>query len=451
VTPPNHSYLKGGITPHSTTLARLSKPRPDFPLFPHATGRWAKKVRGKLHYFGKVATDPKGEAALNLWLDQKDALLAGRTPRVKAEGLTVEDLVNRLLAAKRHLVDTREITQRTFADMYATCQRVLDTFGWDRLVVDLATEDFDRLRRQIAKQWGPVRLGNEIQRVRSLFKFGFEAGLIEQPLRFGPAFKRPSRKVLCLERAKKGPRMLEAADLRRVLGKAGVPLKAMILLGLNCGFGNADVASLPMKALDLKAGWVDYPRPKTGLPRRCPLWPETVAAIQEAMARRPKPQDRAHEDLAFLTKFRRPWRCCELRTEPEKGENGGDEPGDGEENGTPKLKQDDAVAKEFIKVLKALGLHRAGLGFYALRHTFATIGGDTGDQVAIAAIMGHVRDDMGTLYRERINDDRLRRVTDHVRTWLFPSGQTPSAAGKPGAKRVKGKPANGKKAAGDAS
>ena len=44
-------------------------------------------------YFGKMADDPQGEKALNLWLEQKDDLLAGRTPRT-GTGPTVEDICN---------------------------------------------------------------------------------------------------------------------------------------------------------------------------------------------------------------------------------------------------------------------------------------------------------------------------------------------------------------------
>ena len=38
-----------------------AKPCREFPLFPHATGRWAKKIKGRMHYFGPWS-DP--EAAL---------------------------------------------------------------------------------------------------------------------------------------------------------------------------------------------------------------------------------------------------------------------------------------------------------------------------------------------------------------------------------------------------
>jgi hypothetical protein len=36
-----------------------------FPLFRHAHGYRAKKLRGKLHYVGTISDDPKDEAAIN--------------------------------------------------------------------------------------------------------------------------------------------------------------------------------------------------------------------------------------------------------------------------------------------------------------------------------------------------------------------------------------------------
>ena len=80
---------------------------------------------------------------------------------------------------------------------------------------------------------------------------------------------------------------------------------------------------------------------------------------------------------------------------------------------------DSPVTKDMRKLLDKLKLHRPGLGFYALRHTFETIAGESRDQVAVNHIMGHADSTMVGVYRERISDERLQDVSEFVRNWLF--------------------------------
>jgi integrase len=376
------------------------KPSPDYPLTAHPNGQWSKKIKGRVHYFGPWA-DP--QAALQEWLRVKDDLLAGRKPRPR-DGFTVKDLANHYLTSKKDRLDAGELSPRTFHDYHAVCERMVTFFdNGSRLVEDIGPDDFRQLRASLAKTLGPVSLGNEIRKVKMLFGFAFNNGHIDRPVRYGSEFQGPPKRVLRLERKRKPARMFESKELKSLVDSAEGPIKAMILLAINCGFGQGDCSNLPLAALDLDGGWVDFHRPKTGIDRRCPLWKETVAALREAIANRPEPRDEKDRGLVFVTKYGQRWvRSKESKKTPDK------------------LSVIDGVAQEFGKLMKALGL-TSKRGFYSLRHTFETIAGESRDQVPVDAIMGHAppASDMSAVYRERISDERLRAVSDFVHAWLF--------------------------------
>jgi integrase len=411
------AWLKAGVTgphPAATPGGKPEKPRPDFPLFAHECGQWCKKILGKLYYFG-VWADP--HAALDKYLKERDALHQGKKPREETEGLTVIYAANHFLTTKEALMNEGGLSPRTMQGYKLARGEVVTTFGKARLVEDLDTDDFAKLRNKMSKRYGPHGLGTFIQCARCLFKHAFDAGLIDRPIRFGPGFKRPSKKRICLHKAKQGPKLFTAEEVRKLLdalagkevatgrvGDDGKPelvtlapnpgLRAMVLLGINCGFGNADCGRLPISTLDLKAGAFDYPRPKTGIQRRVVLWPETVEALRLALAARRAPKSAAHAGLVFLTSKGLSW---------------------------SKDTNDDPISKEMRKLLHALGINgRKGLNFYALRHTFRTVADEARDQPAADYLMGHEAPHMSSHYRERIGDERLKAVVDHVHSWLFP-------------------------------
>jgi integrase len=376
---------------HSTPPAKPSKPRPDFPLFPHAAGVWAKKIRGKLYYFG-AWSDPEG--ARKNYEAQAEDLHAGRTPRPDPAAVTVKDVCNDFIDAKEAQVANGELSPRTLVNYKRACEVLLKRAGKGRLMADLGPDDFAALRNDLAARNGPHRLCLMIQCVRSICKHAADADLIDRPVRYGTAFKRPSQKTLRLHKAAQGRKLFTPEEIRRMLAAANVQLKAMLLLGINCGFGNADCGNLPLSALDLDKGIIDFPRPKTGIPRRCVLWPETVAALREALARRPQPKDPAAANLVFVTYCGNSWA-----------------------KDTPQ----NPVTSLTGKLMHKLGINgRKGLGFYTLRHTFRTVADEAKDQPAADYIMGHEVPHMSSVYREAISDARLKAVAEDVRAWLFP-------------------------------
>src|SRR5277367_1575085 len=96
--------------PRKAAADRPKKPYRDFPLSPHASGAWQKKIRGKIYYFGRWGRVVNGKlvriegdgwkGALELYKAQADDLHAGRTPRVKGDELTLAGLCNAFLTAK---------------------------------------------------------------------------------------------------------------------------------------------------------------------------------------------------------------------------------------------------------------------------------------------------------------------------------------------------------------
>ena len=326
----------------------------------HYFGRWGRVVQGSMQ---RLPGDGAQEA-LKLWNAQKDDLLAGREPQVKSlddlnedgtlknPALTLGRLGNRFLNEKLRKKTASELTQRSFLDYRATTDLLIAHFGKHKFVEDLVADDFGDLRAEMATKWGPVRLSREVTQVKSVFKFADENGLIERPIRYGSQFDKPSKSVLRKHKAASEKKTLSAAEIRELIDKADPIITAWILLAMNCGLGNSDLSNLQKRHID--GEWLNYPQPKTGIERRCPLWVETRKAIEEALEVRPQPADPETDGgCVFLSK-----RGRRLVTFTKKAKV-------------------DRVAFQFAELAKAAKVHRKGVGFYAIRHTFQSVA-DTG-------------------------------------------------------------------------
>lgn len=235
-------------------------------------------------------------------------------------------------------------------------------------------------------------MANEITRIKSVFKYAYDNGLLDKPVRYGSEFTKPDKSVLRRHKATNGKKLIDAKTIRRLIDSADPPMKAMILLGISAGYGNTDCANLQQSMIE--GDWIDFPRPKSGIERRTPLWKETAEAIKASIAVRPTPADEADNDCVFLTARGERW----VRD--------------------TQSSRTDAVANKFGELARAVGV-RSGVGFYTLRHVFQSVADTARDPISTKFLMGHADATMSGVYREFVSDENLIAVSQHVHRWLY--------------------------------
>lgn len=250
--------------PESSKLIKPTKPHPDYPLFPHRNGQWAKKINGRLLYFG--TWDGPDQALVSYNDNIAHILSTGRKKPTDGDGGNVADLCNRFLTYKRSQLESGEIGQRSFDDYHAACSQLIDTFGRDRNLDHLTPDDFRGFRNALSKckngnNRSLVSLKNLVGRVRVVLNFGFDESLFSKPRPqvVGKAFTMPSKRALKRERQAKPKKLYSAEQIRLLLEYETVStqMRAMILLAINGGYGNEDCAQLCITSIDFDRGWID--------------------------------------------------------------------------------------------------------------------------------------------------------------------------------------------------
>lgn len=374
------------------TLKR--KTRSDkFPLTLHKTRQYCKKIKGKLYYFG---TDK--ETALNRYLEQAAYLHAGRLPGPNNAGhtLSIKTLCNSYLDHQESRSIIGEIRLRYLYDQTSLLRDFVRFVGPNRAISDISTVELQNYRKKLIMAGkSPNTVNNRIATVKAMYNWAVDNEIIDDSPRL-----RAVKKVT----PQKGEKpTFTTHQIRTLLEIASVQMKVMIWLGLNCGFGCTDCAELKWKNLDLENGRVRFPRGKTGVERNLPLWPETIHALKEIQKQ---------GELVFYTRRGNPWVRATRNTE-----------GDGNE----KYTKDDAVTKEFSKLMKKAGIRAPkGVGFYTLRRTAATLTARSRDPFAVQRLLGHADLKMATTYVQDVSEQTDRAI-NNTRNLIIQDDSSPLA------------------------
>lgn len=248
--------------PNRSIKAKPAKPYKDFPLFPHLSGQWAKKIKGKLHYFGAWED---WEGALKRYKRERDDLQLGLTPQ-REDGFTFKEMINKFLTLERGQFLAGEVSERTFENYKDIGLLMANTLGRTKHVSSLRPNDSAKMRQAFGSNKSPSTLRVKIGYVKAFFAWAYRNEEIERLPRYGDAFAKPSKLAIRRARTAKPKRLLTADQIRGLIDAARPRYKPGVLLGK---------ASCPSSSPPSTGSCVDR---AIGIKIQSPLLPHVQAA-----------------------------------------------------------------------------------------------------------------------------------------------------------------------------
>jgi integrase len=375
------------------------KPTDDFPLYAHNNGQWAASVSGEARYFG---TWDEPYKALALYRETLRQVGLGQDRFTVA---TVGSMVHEFLKVQRDLTNQGKMSILTLNGYTEHIGRVEAHFGGGQKLSQISESMMADFRAWLSDGVAATTLSGRMRPILKMLRWATKKRMIDEAVWHHERFKLPSAKQLRDAKAVKVKHMPLAIG-QELIRKADPMMKVAFLFAANAAYEPHDCGLVTWAAIRKDGGvtWLDFPRPKTGCPRKVPLWPETVSAIEAWKLVRPEPAHRDYVDLILLTRNGTPVAGFARSSSVIGGKD-----------------RSSAVGRNTDRMLRAMGEKIDGVNFMGFRHVFQTEA-EAIDQIGAKAIMGHIppRNDMASEYRVAVKPASLFAVANAMRTyWIL--------------------------------
>ncbi len=189
---------------------------------------------------------------------------------------TIRNLVDAYLALRRAQVDNGDISVAMYSDDYyqlenfaAYCEKVKRT-----RLSEVVTPDHLAAHRASFSGGNKVTLWHSVKAVKRVLVWGWRQERVD-------SLPRNLDDYAKVERPKPAPKFFTVDEVKTLQASATPRMRLYILLALNGGFTQIDIATLTHGMIDWEAGIISRDRNKTSVPQGCKLWVSTLALLRQ--------------------------------------------------------------------------------------------------------------------------------------------------------------------------